>query len=385
MRRILLLSFLIAGILVAQTSLSRVGQTQIPLGGKDIWVASVSGTDYGFINAGDDGVRKVNLATYSVAASFTSAPVRDIWLRDSMVYVATWTDTFYILRQSNLTVKGKLYLGSANRRASAVSVMDRTSPTGQLWAYLGVYDISNSHAYVFVCDVHDPASPYFVSHVTASTDLGEGYVYDIYVLYGGDEGIASDCGSYTNIVYDGWPYMFLLFREGSAPPFTYKLSLRTPLGSCQSYSYRNYIAHTGNPAGVVEDEYTFPDMPYSLWLAGHDGTMYAYVADGTNGLYVFPVYPDTATSATDDIRDPVISGWTHNTGDDYRDVYVFGDLGFLANYTDGTTGGGKMLYVLDISNIELGDIDTTASVDGYFATGIWGDSLKVHVVADSLR
>ncbi len=214
--------------------------------------------------------------------------------------------------------------------------------------------------------------------MTTSTDLGTGYIYDIYALYGGERGIAT-CGSYYSS--DGWPYLLILLREGSAPPFTYKFSLRRPTGNCGGY-YSYYRYQSGNPAGVLEDEYVLPDRPYSLWVAGHDGILYTYVANGTEGLYVFPTYPDTG--AIDDIRDPIVAGWTKHSGDDFRDVYIFGDLGFLANYSDGTSGGGKMFYVLDLSNIELGDIDTTASIDGYFATGIWGDSLQVHVVADSI-
>ncbi|MCD6531123.1 hypothetical protein J7K99_01600 [bacterium] len=384
------ITFLLVGVIFfaafGQTSLSRTGQTQVSLGGKDIWVVSIGDTDYAFVNAWDDGIRKINLSTYSVVDSFTGAAVRDIWLRDSMVYVAAWVDTFYILRQSDLTVKGKSYLKDSDCRATCVGVMDRTSSSGELWMYLGIYNLSDNHSYIFVVDVHNPSSPWWPLSVDGSneykTDLGEGYVYDMYTIYGGESGFVSRGNSAGGTWY-GWAYLFLLLEDSTS---SYKFSLRRPAGWFYRDDYnRAYSVQTGDPAGVLEDEYTLSLKPHSLWLAGHDGDLYAYIADGDSGLYVFPVYPDTAVSATDDIRDPVVANWTHNTGDDFRDVYVFGDLGFVANYTDGTAGGGKMFYVLDISDIELGDIDTTASVDGYFATGIWGDSVSVHVVADSLR
>ncbi len=148
MRKIFVISSLLVALIIqGETHLTRTGATQIPLTGRDIWVVDIGGISYAFVDAGEEGIKKINLSSYSVVASFNDAPIFDIWLRDSMVY-AGGIDTFYILRQSNLAVVSKLRIRTTQSIISAVTVMDRISGSNHLFAYLGVNDTSNGHTYV---------------------------------------------------------------------------------------------------------------------------------------------------------------------------------------------------------------------------------------------
>jgi len=361
------LAFLVLAIpLLAQTELTRTGETEVPLGGKDIWVKRIGAYDYAFVNAGDDGIRLVNLSTYTVLAEFTDAPVRDLWVRGNYVYVAAWVDTFYVLRTTDLGVEGKLYLGNTNYRGTAVCVSEN-SGTGHylysaLWAYLAQYNISDNHTYIRAINVYTPSNPkfwYYGSyHQTKNTDMGECNVVDMFPIWGGH-------------TYDreGWNYLCLLKVIGSS-------------GSFQIRSHRTYEYIDEGYAGYyLQDEFLLSPEPYSIWVNMHEDVLYGYVAAGEAGVFVFPLYPDNDPAAVDDIRTPVVSGWKADTLDtDYRDFHPFGDIGAIANYTP----GGKMLYVVDLSNMEFGVVDTTASVDGIYGSGCWIDATRVHVVADSL-
>jgi len=356
-----------AASLLAQTELTRTGETEIPLNGEQIWVKHMSGYDFGYINAGNNGIRLVNLSTYSIVAQFMDAPVRDIWVRGDYVYVAAYTDTFYILEADDLDRVSSTYLGNVNYRGTAICVSETTG-TGYattLWAYIGIYTDDN-HCHLQRINVNSPTSPGFPIGLSRNvTDLGEGYIYDLYPIWGGN-----NIGTYTN----GWNYLCVLRNCGTG----YSLELRSP-GTY--FYYPRYYAE-GYPGSVLEDSQPIFQHPYSLWVYSHPDQLYAYVAEGEGGISILELNPNRESGYDDDIDDdPPVVGWKADPTDtDYRDFKPFGDIGAIANYTD----TGKMLYIVDLSNMEYGIVDTTASIDGLFGTGCWLDATRVHVVADSL-
>ena len=147
-----------------------------------------------------------------------------------------------------------------------------------------------------------------------------------------------------------------------------------------AYKHIN-TTYYGPQTTPTQATYTFSTTKaYQMWVGSHAGTEYAFIARGSDGLWVLPLHPGIGTS--EDIGDPIIAGYKASDADDYRDVYIYGDLIFLANYGDAP--GEKLFSVLNAAALEDSTLEETASYNEFFGEGIWGDSLRVYVVGDSL-
>jgi len=413
------------------TDISLEGTVTIPQPGKDVWVTTIGGVDYAFVNAGREGVRKIRISDRTEVATFIPpcGAVRDIWVKDTLIFVANHgcADTILYILDSNLNPIGKLTrTGSTHYFGEAITV----SPDTQNVVFIAVQKGSED-MYLFVVDAKNPTNPRLtncdeeaVTHGfwTTAIYMGKVSVLDLAVVNiekkpVGGNAILSEC---WDVDFDPWEEEFKYTRWMTCDPDTvdvffiaallsdsdssfiniyaydyFHVDARRPeqWGSCPSngcgggvyaapfgykcYSSTGYSPHTD----TLQDHYAFSTTSaYQMWAGSHAGTKYAFVARGTEGLWIFPLYPSLGVS--NDIGDPIISGYKASDADDYRDVYIYGDLIFLANY--GQAPGEKLCSVLNAAALEDSILEETASYNEYFGEGIWGDSLRVYVVGDSL-
>ena len=459
----------ILGLALA-TDITLEGTVTIPQPGKDVWVTNLGGTDYAFVNAGEEGVRKIRISDRTEVASFipSAGAVKDIWVKDSLVFVANYGDTIlYILNGNDLTVLGKVTEIAESPvdtqyRAEALTV----SPDTQNVVFIAVRRIvgSEQNVFLYVIDAADPTAPAIklrdIWNEPASgfgsehpenhpTDLGKyltainlGSVSVIDMAVAGHEHkwvpagprVMSNCvhwycyNCYYSYDYfshqwwwcstdgdsiDVWHIAMVLGNPDSAwisiCSYDY---LHIDIKRIEIYDLSSYYCPTscsGNSdadgSGVtvtlsapvalkhvdttyyppitdtLQDIYTFSDTKaYQLWVGSHAGYKYAFLARGSDGLWVLPLHPGIGTP--NDIGDPLISGYKASDADDYRDVYIYGDLIFLANYGD--SPGEKLFSVLNAAAMEDTVLEETAHYNEFFGEGIWGDSLRVYVVGDSL-
>jgi len=415
-----------ASSLLFATDITLEATAPLPRPGKHVWVANFGGTDYAFVNVGTGGVQKIRISDTTVVATFTPSEgwVEDIWLEDSFVFVATWADTFLYILDRNLNIVGKY--SHDQWRAEAVTV----THDGYL-VFIAVRDVSdppNKPAYLCAVNADDPSNPKLALGIGASGCCGDRADWEfkdklkapkiagtdtqiVDIAVAGYEPFAVSSGYALSSCHyagagcsDQWRYCrdrnqdrwFVAVLSTSPADTSWKLSLRRfeffhegnyakhlrRDGGCPSCS--DYTVETCNCDFVLpqgEDDYYVSDgQAYQMWIGGHCGTEYAFVACGSEGLWVFPL--DPSGSFDDDIRDPIISSYKASPQDDYRDVHLYGDLVFLANYGD--TVGEKLFSVLNASELEDSVLEESAYYEGYFGEGIWGDSLKVYVVGDSL-
>ncbi len=459
---------------VAATDITLEGTVTIPQPGKDVWVTNIGGVDYAFVNAGEEGVRKIRISDRTEVASFipTAGAVKDIWVKDTLIFVANYGDTILYILDGSLNPVGKIAeiaVSSVDTqyRAEALTV----SPDTQNVVFIAVRRIvgSDQSVFLYVVDAKNPTAPRLVmrdiwnepsgglgsehpeDHPTdlykylQAINIGNNSVIDMAVV--GHERkwvtpgprVMSNCagGSYgwycdncygtkdyfkqqwwwcspTGDSVDVWYIGVVLANSDSAWLSIYNydwlhvsLTRRESYGnsgdlygcspSCGAtcgdgtattatitapFAYKHVNATYYGPASdTLQDQYTFSSTKaYQMWVGSHAGTEYAFIARGSDGLWVLPLHPGIGTS--EDIGDPIIAGYKASDADDYRDVYIYGDLIFLANYVDAP--GEKLFSVLNAAALEDSTLEETASYNEFFGEGIWGDSLRVYVVGDSL-
>lgn len=419
---------LAAGSLLFATDITLEGTVSIPQPGEDVWVANIGGEDYAFVNAADSGVRKIRISDGTEVACFVppDGAVRDIWVKDTLLFVANhgFSDTIlYILNTTTFTPIGKFQAtGSGDHYfGEAITV----SPDTQNVVFIAVERLTGTtrDVFLYVIDAKDPTAPrsaisdHCPSYPGNLTDF---HTYRTAIKIGTNVSIldlAIAAREYKRVPYGArlsnsvcCYYQWLLCTEDTVDVWHIAALVANSDSawiSIYSYDYFHKDAYKKHPTGCgggtvatepapfalkgdpyyspitdpLQDRYTFSSAEaYQMWVGFHNGTEYAFVARGSSGLWILPLY--IGISVDDDIRDPIISGYKASSADNYRDVHIYGDLIFLANY--GNTSGEKLLSVLSAAALEDSVLEETAHYNGFFGEGIWGDSLKVYVVGDSL-
>ena len=421
---------LAAGSLLFATDITLEGTVTIPQPGKDVWVTTIGGVDYAFVNAGEEGVRKIRISDRTEVASFipTAGAVKDIWVKDTLVFVANYGDTILYILDGNLNPIGKIAeiaeSADTQYRAEAITV----SPDTQNVVFIAVRRIvgSEQSVFLYVVDAQDLTNPGFAivdtfsktfSYCNDASDFRKWHsaikvnanlIADIFLaghekkFVANSTLLSNDSPGCARAWYltdddsvDVWHIAVLSADSSSASLAIYSYDyFHVTANQYYYYDAYHYGYHHCYPpfalkndtiyyplTDSLQDIYTFSSTKaYQMWVGSHAGTEYAFIARGSDGLWVLPVHPGIGLS--DDIGDPIISGYKASDADDYRDVYIYGDLIFLANYGDAP--GEKLFSVLNAAALEDSTLEETASYNEFFGEGIWGDSLRVYVVGDSL-